>query len=69
VDLKSAFDSVVIHSGCSSTDLVSQKRQSAWYRHCSCVWVDGVCSDWFKVLGEVHHSCAIAPDLLLAPVF
>ena len=41
-----------------------------WCRHCTriCVRVDGVCSDWFKVLGGVHQGCAIAADLFLAPV-
>ena len=35
---------------------------------CSCVRVDGVCSDCFEVLGGERQGCAIAPDLFLASV-
>ena len=35
---------------------------------CSCVRADGVCSDWFKVLGGVRQGWAVAPGLFLAPV-
>jgi len=34
----------------------------------SCLRVDGMCSDWFKVLGGVRQGCAIATDLFLALV-
>jgi len=42
--------------------------QALYTDTCSCVRVDGVCSDWFKVLGGVRQGCAIVPDLFLAAV-
>ena len=32
---------------------------------CSCVYVDGVMSDWFAVGSGVRQGCRIAPDLFL----
>jgi len=34
---------------------------------CSCVYVDGVMSDWFAV-GSGRQGCRIAPDLFLGPM-
>ena len=42
--------------------------QALYTDTCSCVRIDGLCSDWFKVLSEVRQGCAIVPDLFLAPI-
>jgi len=35
---------------------------------CSCVYVDGVMSDWFAVGSGVRQGCRIAPDLFPGPM-
>ena len=74
VDLKAAFDSVdrkalwkllcglVLHS--KVVDLM----EALYTDTRSCVWADGVLSDWFAVGSGVRQGCRIAPDLFLGPM-